>query len=188
MVNRRTGLLVGGHLRLDLAVEDGQAALPVVCRPRARGRGRGPCHPRPDRSVRDCRPEPPGGTPGRHRERERLGQRTPGPDRQGERRRPCRPQRDSSESRAQSSPAPGTCGSTSLASSAGVHGQKPRLLSDDHPASVWVLPTISPGTQTDHPTSKLTEVFAIPMRQHTAPGEICYEPFSGSGSQQVVGG
>jgi DNA modification methylase len=30
-------------------------------------------------------------------------------------------------------------------------------------------------------------VFAIPMRQHTKPGEVCYEPFSGSGSQIIAG-
>lgn len=38
----------------------------------------------------------------------------------------------------------------------------------------------------DHPTSKPVEVFAIPMRVHTAPGDICYEPFSGSGSQIIA--
>ncbi|MFA4905056.1 MAG: DNA methyltransferase [Candidatus Margulisiibacteriota bacterium] len=39
----------------------------------------------------------------------------------------------------------------------------------------------------DHPTVKPTEVFAIPMRVHTTPGDICYEPFSGSGSQIIAG-
>lgn len=39
----------------------------------------------------------------------------------------------------------------------------------------------------EHPTIKPTEVFAIPMRMHTRPGEICYEPFSGSGSQIIAG-
>lgn len=39
----------------------------------------------------------------------------------------------------------------------------------------------------DHPTVKPTEVFAIPMRVHTKPGDICYEPFSGSGSQIIAG-
>ncbi len=38
-----------------------------------------------------------------------------------------------------------------------------------------------------HPTVKPTEVFAIPMRVHTSPGDICYEPFSGSGSQIIAG-
>jgi len=39
----------------------------------------------------------------------------------------------------------------------------------------------------DHPTVKPTEVFAIPMRVHTKPGDICLEPFSGSGSQIIAG-
>ena len=38
----------------------------------------------------------------------------------------------------------------------------------------------------EHPTVKPTEVFAIPMRVHTSPGDICYEPFSGSGSQIIA--
>jgi DNA modification methylase len=38
----------------------------------------------------------------------------------------------------------------------------------------------------NHPTSKPVEVFAIPMRIHTRPGEICYEPFCGSGSQIIA--
>lgn len=38
----------------------------------------------------------------------------------------------------------------------------------------------------DHPTVKPTEIFAIPMRVHTKPGDICYEPFSGSGSQIIA--
>ncbi len=38
----------------------------------------------------------------------------------------------------------------------------------------------------DHPTVKPTEIFAIPMRVHTRPGDICYEPFSGSGSQIIA--
>jgi DNA modification methylase len=37
-----------------------------------------------------------------------------------------------------------------------------------------------------HPTVKPTEVFGIPMRVHTSPGDICYEPFSGSGSQIIA--
>jgi DNA modification methylase len=39
----------------------------------------------------------------------------------------------------------------------------------------------------EHPTIKPTECFAIPMRMHTRPGDICYEPFSGSGSQIIAG-
>lgn len=37
-----------------------------------------------------------------------------------------------------------------------------------------------------HPTQKPVELFAIPMRQHTKPGEVVLEPFSGSGSQIIA--
>ncbi len=37
-----------------------------------------------------------------------------------------------------------------------------------------------------HPTQKPVELFAIPMRKHTKRGDICYEPFSGSGSQIIA--
>lgn len=66
-------------------------------------------------------------------------------------------------------------------------GHRPRRIAQDYPSSVWAVPTIPPGTSTDHPTSKPVELFALPMRQHTLPGEVCYEPFAGSGSQLVAG-
>jgi DNA modification methylase len=67
-----------------------------------------------------------------------------------------------------------------------IKGNKPQRVSDDYPQTVWQIPTIKPGEKTDHPTSKPVEVFAIPMRQHTKPGDVCYEPFSGSGSQIIA--
>jgi DNA modification methylase len=66
-------------------------------------------------------------------------------------------------------------------------GSKPERVAIDHPSTVWQVPTIAPGTSTDHPTSKPLELFAIPMRQHTNVGDICFEPFSGSGSQLIAG-
>ena len=42
------------------------------------------------------------------------------------------------------------------------------------------------GEATEHPTMKPVEVFSIPMRQHTRRGEICYEPFCGSGTQIIA--
>jgi len=48
----------------------------------------------------------------------------------------------------------------------------------------WEGKKRNPGIE--HPTVKPTEVFAIPMRVHTKPGDICYEPFSGSGSQIIA--
>jgi len=38
-----------------------------------------------------------------------------------------------------------------------------------------------------HPVQKPIELFAIPMRNHTLRGEICYEPFLGSGTQIIAG-
>ena len=37
-----------------------------------------------------------------------------------------------------------------------------------------------------HPTEKPTELFARPMRKHTRPGAVVFEPFSGSGSQLIA--
>ncbi len=65
-------------------------------------------------------------------------------------------------------------------------GRKPARMAQDYPPTVWQLPTIKPGVSTDHPTTKPVELFALPMRQHTAPGDVCYEPFAGSGSQIVA--
>ena len=48
----------------------------------------------------------------------------------------------------------------------------------------WEGKKRNPGFE--HPTVKPTEVFAIPMRVHTGVGDICYEPFSGSGSQIIA--
>ncbi len=52
-------------------------------------------------------------------------------------------------------------------------------------ATVWDIDQI--GQQDGiHPTQKPTEIFAIPMRNHTNPGDVCYEPFAGSGSQIIA--
>ncbi|MBN2024068.1 MAG: site-specific DNA-methyltransferase [Pirellulales bacterium] len=37
-----------------------------------------------------------------------------------------------------------------------------------------------------HPTQKPVELFARPIRRHTQPGDVCFEPFCGSGSQLVA--
>lgn len=65
-------------------------------------------------------------------------------------------------------------------------GSKPPRRARDYPSNVWHVPTIAPGTVTSHPTSKPTELFEIPMRQHTRKGELCFEPFAGSGSQIIA--
>ena len=65
-------------------------------------------------------------------------------------------------------------------------GKKPKRVAEDYPPSVWQFPTQAPGETTDHPTQKPVELFVIRMRQDTDKGDICYEPFSGSGTQLVA--
>jgi len=70
-------------------------------------------------------------------------------------------------------------------------GNKPNHDGDNSHAvtSVWELDWegASRPVGNEHPTQKPIEVFAIPMRKHTQVGDICFEPFSGSGSQLIAG-
>jgi DNA modification methylase len=63
-------------------------------------------------------------------------------------------------------------------------GHKPRK----PPANLTTVWDIDQVGQQDgiHPTQKPTEIFAIPIRSHTDPGDACFEPFSGSGSQIIA--
>ena len=56
------------------------------------------------------------------------------------------------------------------------------------PANASTIWEISQVGQQDgiHPTQKPTEIFERPIAYHTRPGEICLEPFSGSGTQIVA--
>ncbi len=68
-------------------------------------------------------------------------------------------------------------------------GKKPRINREGFeswPTTVWNIPSSEIETR-EHPTSKPVRVFTLPMELHTLPGEICYEPFSGSGSQHIAG-
>jgi DNA modification methylase len=67
-----------------------------------------------------------------------------------------------------------------------VRPNKPPRYCEEHRSTVWNVPTVAPGTATEHPTSKPTLLFEIPMKQHTRPGEVCFEPFAGSGSQIIA--
>lgn len=67
-----------------------------------------------------------------------------------------------------------------------VRPNRPERYASDHPHTVWNIPTVAAGAKTDHPTSKPVEVFRIPIQQHTREGDICYEPFCGSGSQIIA--
>lgn len=64
-------------------------------------------------------------------------------------------------------------------------GEKPAWYGSKSQTSVWEI-----GRDTDHgknhPTQKPVELFAIPLRNHTKRGDVCYEPFAGSGSQFIA--
>ncbi len=73
-----------------------------------------------------------------------------------------------------------------------IRGEKPKAFrtevnqrAGEFPTTVWDVP--SSEVETDaHPTSKPCKLFSLPMEMHTSPGEICYEPFAGSGSQLIA--
>ncbi|MBX3316163.1 MAG: DNA modification methylase [Phycisphaeraceae bacterium] len=86
-----------------------------------------------------------------------------------------------------------------------IQGNKPLRAERNVLSTVWHIDTIPNGAERpDHPTPKPLEVFEIPMRQHTRAGDvggrggrdgggrgggrgdICYEPFAGSGTQIIA--
>lgn len=68
-----------------------------------------------------------------------------------------------------------------------IQGKKPPRAAREVRSTVWSIDTIPNGPERpDHPTPKPLEVFETPMLQHTKPGEVCYEPFAGSGSQVIA--
>ncbi len=66
-----------------------------------------------------------------------------------------------------------------------VKGNTPPWFGEKNQTSVWRLGR--DDGKAVHPTQKPVALFEIPMLNHTAPGQICYEPFSGSGSQIIAG-
>ncbi len=66
-----------------------------------------------------------------------------------------------------------------------VKGNRPTLKPPPNETTVWHIN--QQGEQDGiHPTQKPVELFSRPIRWHTLPGEICYEPFSGSGTQIIA--
>lgn len=50
-------------------------------------------------------------------------------------------------------------------------------------STVWQIDQQSDGL---HPTQKPREIYTRPIGYHTAPGDLCFEPFSGSGTHLVA--
>jgi DNA modification methylase len=68
-----------------------------------------------------------------------------------------------------------------------LKGKKPPKETIEYGRTVWEIEGLNNDERPDHPTPKPLDCFAIPMRQHTKVGDLCYEPFSGSGSQIIAG-
>ncbi|MBI2717227.1 MAG: site-specific DNA-methyltransferase [Rhizobiales bacterium] len=68
-----------------------------------------------------------------------------------------------------------------------IKGKRPPRVADERLSSTWAIPSLYGDDRPDHPTPKPLDCFVIPMRQHVARGGLCYEPFSGSGTQIVAG-
>ncbi|MEO5335160.1 MAG: DNA methylase, partial [Magnetococcus sp. YQC-5] len=69
-----------------------------------------------------------------------------------------------------------------------IRGNKPPKAKDaPNQSTVWDINSLAGNERPDHPTPKPLDCFAHPMHQHVEPGGLCYEPFSGSGSQIMAG-
>jgi len=69
-----------------------------------------------------------------------------------------------------------------------IKGNRPLRLEDAEPTpTVWDMDTLMGEDRPEHPTPKPLDAFGIPMRQHVPRGGLCFEPFSGSGSQIMAG-
>lgn len=69
-----------------------------------------------------------------------------------------------------------------------VQGSQPTHDGDQSFNSVWEIDWEGKSriVGNEHPTQKPVEIFARPIRKHTKIGDICFEPFSGSGSQLIA--
>jgi DNA modification methylase len=68
-----------------------------------------------------------------------------------------------------------------------VKGSMPEHDADHTYNSVWEIDWEGKKKFTgEHPTTKPVEIFARPIRKHTKRGQVCFEPFSGSGSQIIA--
>jgi DNA modification methylase len=64
------------------------------------------------------------------------------------------------------------------------HGYKPKRNAGQFPTTVWQVDVpVLPGVESRHPTEKPLKLFTTPILLHTKTGDVCYEPFAGSGTQ-----
>ena len=66
-----------------------------------------------------------------------------------------------------------------------VEGQPPSKRPPSNETTVWEVSS-KIGNLNIHPTQKPVELFERPIQYHTEVGDICYEPFLGSGTQIIA--
>jgi len=69
-----------------------------------------------------------------------------------------------------------------------VKGHRPKFYGERNQSTVWALDEGGGVIRKDqsHPSQKPVELFVRPIRNHTKAGEVCFEPFAGSGSQIIA--
>lgn len=67
-----------------------------------------------------------------------------------------------------------------------IQGHRPPFYGERNQSTVWRVPWGVKRSEIGHPTAKPSELWDAPIRNHTKPGEICAEPFCGSGAQIIA--
>ena len=67
-------------------------------------------------------------------------------------------------------------------------GTRPAFYGPRNQTTVWEIASVTHAERKEfkHATPKPVELFTRPLENHTKPGEICYEPFSGTGPQIIA--
>ena len=66
-------------------------------------------------------------------------------------------------------------------------GNRPPFYGERNQATIWNVPWGVKRSVIGHPTAKPPALWDAPMRNHTLPGQLCAEPFAGSGAQFAAG-
>jgi len=67
-------------------------------------------------------------------------------------------------------------------------GSRPEFYGPRNQTTIWEVGNVTQAERKEfnHATPKPVELFTRPIENHTKPGDVCYEPFSGSGPQIIA--
>lgn len=67
-------------------------------------------------------------------------------------------------------------------------GNRPQFYGERNQTTVWEIDSVSHAERKEfaHATPKPVELFTRPLANHTKPGDVCYEPFAGTGPQIIA--